>query len=139
MPTTHDKIIAQLNVPIRRLVDVWTGVEISGGHLCGGQEYLFKTIDECRIDELRYKYGGQAQKNQPEPVVKPKRNACKKQDQPVKTKDGPVLSEAEMSAIDGLIEKQALKVREMKLNKADAGLVKVEVQALLALKAQKNK
>lgn len=61
MPGTAKQIYEILNVPDLRIpdkFDLW----IQPGHCIGKAQYLFKRIDEKKIDEWRVAYGGQQKK-----------------------------------------------------------------------------
>lgn len=57
MPETSEGIVKQLNVPLRSIPDVFD-LPLLAGHCIGKAQYLFKKIDEAKIDEWRAKYGG---------------------------------------------------------------------------------
>ncbi|CDK29814.1 unnamed protein product [Kuraishia capsulata CBS 1993] len=56
MPSTTAAIERQLNVPALAIPDRFS-LWIGGGHCIGKAEYLFKRIDEKKVDEWRAKYG----------------------------------------------------------------------------------
>uniref|UniRef100_A0A060TCJ7 methionine--tRNA ligase n=1 Tax=Blastobotrys adeninivorans TaxID=409370 RepID=A0A060TCJ7_BLAAD len=57
MPETSDSILEQLNAPERAIPDSFD-FGLKGGHNIGKAKYLFKRIEESKIDEWRAKYGG---------------------------------------------------------------------------------
>ncbi|CAN6631993.1 methionine--tRNA ligase, cytoplasmic [Trichomonascus vanleenenianus] len=61
MPETTQGIIEQLNVPERSIPDKFD-LAIKGDHCIGKAKYLFKRIEESKIDEWKAKYGGPQQK-----------------------------------------------------------------------------
>ncbi|KAI9013594.1 methionyl-tRNA synthetase [Hyaloraphidium curvatum] len=145
MPTTSESILRQVNAPARRIEDWstghrWTADDILGGHRIGKAEYLFSKIDEAKEEELRSKYGGKqgapAQAAEPASDAKKGKKAAKKE----APANGPApasnLAPEEVARLDAAIKEQGDKVRQLKTEKADAALVKVEVDKLLALKKE---
>ncbi|KAG7860901.1 hypothetical protein KL939_001468 [Ogataea angusta] len=61
MPETSKQIEEILRVPELKIPDEF-GLWIQPGHCIGKAQYLFKRIDEKKIDEWRNLYGGQQQK-----------------------------------------------------------------------------
>ncbi|ANB15856.1 methionine--tRNA ligase MES1 [Sugiyamaella lignohabitans] len=57
MPETSHGIIEQLEAPLRVIPDEFD-MPLLAGHNIGKAKYLFKRIDEAKIDEWRLKYGG---------------------------------------------------------------------------------
>lgn len=126
MPSTCAGILRQLNAPQRKITDTWGGCDITERHQLGKAEYLFKSIDEKKMEECRRLYSGQG----PAPEVKKKRGGKKEVVAAVAVED---MTE-EMRGVHEKIEAQASVVRELKLNKAEAPVIKEAVDLLLALK-----
>lgn len=61
MPETSEGILEQLAAPARSIPDKFD-FALLPGHNIGKAKYLFKRIEEAKIDEWRQKYGGQQQK-----------------------------------------------------------------------------
>lgn len=57
MPETANEIVEQLNAPLRTIPDKFT-LPLLHGHNIGKAKYLFKRIDEAKIEEWRNKFGG---------------------------------------------------------------------------------
>ena len=133
MPSTSESILRQLNLPLRRVTDTWDADDIEAGHVIGGAEYLFKRIEETRIDELRQKYSGNKKANIPEtPKSKKGRKA---------PSGGGVVPAAqkktpEIVSLEEKVSEQGNKVRQLKTSKADANEIKDAVNVLLELKKQ---
>ncbi|KAG7193189.1 methionine--tRNA ligase mes1 [Scheffersomyces spartinae] len=58
MPETRDQIDEILNTPSLSITDKFV-LPLEPGHCIGKAQYLFKRIDEKKIEEWRAKYGGQ--------------------------------------------------------------------------------
>ena len=56
MPAASESMSRQLNAPLRNIPDQFT-MDILGGHVLGGAEYLFTRIDEKMEDVWKAKYG----------------------------------------------------------------------------------
>jgi methionyl-tRNA synthetase len=61
MPETSESILDQLNAPARSIPEEFD-MPLLPGHNIGKAKYLFKRIEDSKIDEWRQKYGGQQQK-----------------------------------------------------------------------------
>jgi methionyl-tRNA synthetase len=128
IPTTTDNIIKQLKCSNRRITEVWDGVDILPGHVIGNATYLFKPIDETRVDELRAKYSGNSNSQQTAVPVPAKKGNSKKK--PVEI----VPTTPEQIALAQRIQAQGEIVRKLKADKADAGEVKAQLEQLIVLK-----
>ena len=131
MPSTSDGILRQLNVPQRRITDTWSAKDILVGHKIGASEYLFKLIEDKKMEECQRLYSGQQ-----DAAAAPdkKKKGGKKAAAPA-----PALPETltpEMQAVNDKITQQGLVVRQLKTDKADAGKIKEAVDLLLALKKE---
>lgn len=62
MPETAQEIVEQLNAPLRTIPDKFT-LPLLHGHNIGKAKYLFKRIDEAKVEEWRNKFGGGSQSN----------------------------------------------------------------------------
>ncbi|KAI8810678.1 tRNA synthetases class I (M)-domain-containing protein, partial [Cladochytrium replicatum] len=145
MPTTSESVLKQLNLPQRTISDTWTGDDVLPGHRVGFAEYLFKKIDEARVEELRARYGGKesteanAKVGTPAPAEAP---ASKKKAKAAAAGSGlnevpeGVAKTAEMAEIETKIKAQGELVRKLKTEKASAEEVKKAVDELLALKTK---
>jgi len=134
MPSTSESIARQLNAPVRLLPDLFTVDAILPGHVINKAEYLFKRIDEKQEELWRQKYGGNG--SAPEPEKKKKRGGPKAAAAPAPVFQGE--KPEEVVALEKQIEEQGVKVRELKVAKAEAAVVTAEVQTLLGLKKDLN-
>jgi methionyl-tRNA synthetase len=132
MPTTSEGILRVLNLPLRKITDEWTGKDIIGGHKIGAAEYLFKRIEDKKMDECRRLYSGQNTAAVEEPAKKSRKPAKKSEPVP------PAVLTPEMKALQDRISEQGLVVRELKEKKATATEIKAAVDVLLALKKDFN-
>lgn len=57
MPETSSGITEQLNAPLRSIPDKFD-IILKGGHNIGKAQYLFKRIDDAKVNEWKEKYGG---------------------------------------------------------------------------------
>lgn len=132
MPTTSEGILRVLNLPLRKITDEWTGNDIGGGHKIGAAEYLFKRIEDKKIEECRRLYSGQKINLAEESAKKSKKPAKKSEPIP------PAVLTPEMKVIQDRIAEQGLIVRELKEKKASAIEIKAAVDVLLGLKKEFN-
>lgn len=130
IPSTTDGILRMLNVPLRKITDTWAGVDIHAGHTLGKPEYLFKNIDVKKMEDCLRLYSGQKE----EKVEAPSKGSKKKNSE--KKIEKVVELTPEMKVVQEKIEKQGDVVRKLKSEKADAGLIKSAVDALLTLKKE---
>lgn len=125
MPTTSLCITEQLRCPPRKITELWDAKDLPAGHKIGKAQYLFKRIEEERIEELRAKYSGSgapapAKVKRSKPAAAVMRKA----------------TTAEELLLEDQITAQGELVRKLKTEKAAAGDVKKEVDVLLELKKQ---
>jgi methionyl-tRNA synthetase len=57
IPETSEGIVQQLNAPLRAIPDEFD-LPLLAGHNIGKAKYLFKRIDEAKVDEWKQRYGG---------------------------------------------------------------------------------
>jgi methionyl-tRNA synthetase len=127
IPTTALAITDQLCAPPRKISEKWSATDILAGHTIGKAAYLFKRIEEDRVEELRAKYSGQ---NGPAPPAKQPTKGAKNAPKVVKA------STPEQQAVEDKIKAQGDVVRKLKAEKASAGDIKVQVDMLLLLKKE---
>ncbi len=60
MPTTSEKILQQLNAPLKTLENCTFELKLQHGHQLNKPGYLFKRIDAKLAEEFKIKYGGKA-------------------------------------------------------------------------------
>jgi methionyl-tRNA synthetase len=132
MPSTCEAILRQLNLPLRKITDVWTGQDIREGHKIGKPEYLFKRIEDDKVEECRRLYSGQAQ---PTPVGEPKKKKQQKKALPAAAVL-PLVLTPEMQKVQDKIIEQGELVRKLKAEKATADEIKKAVDPLLLLKKE---
>ncbi|KAJ3302582.1 putative methionine--tRNA ligase, cytoplasmic protein rar1 [Kappamyces sp. JEL0829] len=130
MPSTSASILRQLNLPQRRITDTWSGNDIGPGHKIGAAEYLFKTIDDKKVELCRKQYSSQGAV-----VEEPKKKGGKKASAPAAA-PLPTTLTPEMQAVNEKITAQGLVVRQLKADKADPTVIKSAVELLLALKKE---
>ncbi|KAJ3329673.1 hypothetical protein HDU91_003803 [Kappamyces sp. JEL0680] len=130
MPSTSASILRQLNLPQRRITDTWSGNDIGPGHKIGAAEYLFKTIDDKKVELCRKQYSSQSAV-----VEEPKKKGGKKASAPAAA-PLPTTLTPEMQAVNEKITAQGLVVRQLKADKADPTVIKSAVDLLLALKKE---
>jgi methionyl-tRNA synthetase len=130
MPSTSEGILRQLNLPLRKITDSWSAKDIKAGLKIGKAEYLFKRIEDAKVEECRRLYSGQKQAVAvPEPK---KRRTSKKPEAAVV----PTEMTPEMQKIQDKITEQGNLVRKLKSEKGPADEVKKAVDELLALKKE---
>jgi methionyl-tRNA synthetase len=133
MPSTCDGILRQLNLPLRKLTNTWSGQDIKAGLKIGKAEYLFKRIEDAKVEECRRLYSGQKPVAVEEPPKKQKKQTKKAAD-PVL----PAVLTPEMQIVQDKITVQGDLVRKLKTEKASANEIKAAVDSLLALKKELN-
>jgi methionyl-tRNA synthetase len=123
MPSTSALILKQLRLPMRKLLDTWT-MDVYPGHKIGEAAYLFKRIEDSKIDFCRAKYSGQAETKPP------------KQQKPVAEQKIAEMT-PELLILNERITEQGNIVRKLKAEKADPNTIKEAVAKLLELKKLK--
>jgi methionyl-tRNA synthetase len=132
MPTTSDGILRILNLPNRKITTDWSGDDILCGHQIGHAEYLFKRIDDKKIDECRKLYSSQKSAAKA-PIAKPSKvkKTSKQSDLILPPNPTP-----EMISVNDKIIAQGLLVRKLKAEKVSPAEITVAVNALLSLKKE---
>ncbi|KAJ3100770.1 putative methionine--tRNA ligase, cytoplasmic protein rar1 [Phlyctochytrium planicorne] len=133
LPKTSESIARQLNAPTRRITDTWEGDDLQPGHTLGKAELLFQRIDEKRIDELRAKYSGSQAEDNKDADKKKKKGKAKA---PELLSEAPanVPKSESIIALEALIKEKGELVRQLKSDKAEAGDLKVALDALVEAK-----
>ena len=130
MPTTSDKILEIFDLPLRRITNTWSGVEITAGHQIGPAQYLFQRIEDKKIEECRKLYSGKQVKSEEAPAKKSRKSSKSNESK------APVVLTPEMEIINAKITEQGNLVRKLKTEKADASEIKKAVDQLLKLKQE---
>ena len=137
MPSTSAGILRQLNLPQRKITDTWTGDDIFAGHIIGAAEYLFKRIEDGKMEECHRLYSGQNAAGAPPPAEeKKKKRGGSKAPAAAAAPTLPVTLSPEMQVVQDKITEQGLRVRQLKADKADAVSIKNAVDLLLSLKKE---
>lgn len=120
MPSVSKQLQAQLNVAedINCLVGDF-GCRLATGHKIGTPAPLFQKIEQSQVDELKKRFAG----TQQQPAAAAAAAA------PVTTSANETLE-----SLTKKVAEQADKVRQLKANKADKTIVKINVDVLLQLK-----
>ncbi|KAJ3117230.1 hypothetical protein HDU96_007489 [Phlyctochytrium bullatum] len=135
LPTTADAIVRQLNAPMRRITESWSGNDILAGHKIGKPELLFQRIDEKRVDELRMKYSGSKATDKKEQDKK-KKPSAKQASSLISEVPANVEKTDEMLILENEIKSKGELVRQLKTDKAAAQDIKTAVDALLVAKQE---
>lgn len=140
MPSTTDSILRQLNAPLHVIPDEWQ-VDILPGHRIGQPEYLFTKIDEKLEEFYKGKYGG-IKNSTATAQTAPAADTGKKKGKVAPTAAAAAVWEGpkpdELVALEKRIEEKGVTVRTLKAEGADKAKVQDEVNALLALKKERD-
>lgn len=147
MPTTSDAILEQMQLPMRRITDLWTGRDLAPNHQLGKPAHLFKRLDADLEAKLRSKYsGGSGSAKEMTASEAASGSAGKKKPSGGKSKPQlyneiphGVESTPELRELEEQVKAKGARVRDLKSEKAEQAKVQAAVEELLDVKRQFSK